>query len=468
MQPFEYVAPSSIDDALALLARHGGHAKVLAGGQSLLPILNYRLARPRVVVDVNDLPLDEVRVENGRIRLGALVRHATLASSPLIARDCPLLAEAAALVGNVRVRTLGTLGGSLAHADPAAELPLAMIALDAQYEVRSARGTRTITARDFSTGVLSTALAPAELLTTIDVPVTAGMGGAVEEFSRRPGDFAMVAVAALVRVDARGRVEEARLAVGGVAPAPVRVAVAEDVLRGHEPSSERLAQAAERLRGAIAPASDAFASAAYRRVLAGVLTRRALTRAVGRSMNGGARAGEGEQPVARTAPHRRPGGTSSSAASATTRLVINGRPREVDVESQWTLLEVLRDTLGIFDAKEGCNEGVCGACTVLLDGRPVSSCLVLAASIRERAITTVRGLTPDGELHPLQEAFLRNGAVQCGFCTPGMLLTALAFLEGNARPDREAIRIALEGNLCRCTGYTKIVDAIENYAWSHG
>ena len=147
-----------------------------------------------------------------------------------------------------------------------------------------------------------------------------------------------------------------------------------------------------------------------------------------------------------------------------TTLVVNGRSRELDVEPHRTLLEVLRDTLGIFDAKEGCNEGVCGACTVLLDGRPVSSCLVLAVATRGRPVTTVRGIAEDGALHPLQEAFLRHGAVQCGFCTPGMLLTTLAFLERHPVPDRDAIREALEGNLCRCTGYAKIIDAICEYA----
>jgi carbon-monoxide dehydrogenase small subunit len=146
------------------------------------------------------------------------------------------------------------------------------------------------------------------------------------------------------------------------------------------------------------------------------------------------------------------------------RLVINGRARDVDARPTDTLLGVLRDTLGIFDAKEGCGEGVCGACTVLLDGRPVSSCLVLAGSVRERPIVTVRGLERGGELHPLQHAFLRHGAVQCGFCTPGMLLTTLAFLERHPAPTRDEIRHALEGNLCRCTGYTKIVDAVEAYA----
>ena len=146
-------------------------------------------------------------------------------------------------------------------------------------------------------------------------------------------------------------------------------------------------------------------------------------------------------------------------------LTINGRAREVDVEASRTLLDVLRDTLGIFDVKEGCGEGVCGACTVLLDGRPVSSCLVLAPTAARHAITTVRALVDaDGELHPLQQAFLRHGAVQCGFCTPGMLLTALAFLQRHPGADREALRQAIEGNLCRCTGYTKIVDALEDYA----
>ena len=146
------------------------------------------------------------------------------------------------------------------------------------------------------------------------------------------------------------------------------------------------------------------------------------------------------------------------------RFVLNGRPREVDCLPYQTLLEVLRDTLGVFDVKEGCDEGICGACTVLLDGRPVSSSLMLAPMVHGGAITTVRGLERDGELHPLQEAFARHGAVQCGFCTPGMLLTALALLERRPRTGREELRAALAGNLCRCTGYAKILDAIEAYA----
>jgi carbon-monoxide dehydrogenase medium subunit len=284
VQPFEYAAPASVDDAIALLARHGADAKVLAGGQSLLPILNYRLARPRVVVDVNDLPLADVRTDGDRLALGALVRHATLAASPVVARECALLAQAAGLIGNVRVRALGTLGGSLVHADPAAELPLAVVALDGRLHARSPRGARTIEARDFFTGYLTTALAPDELLTAVSVPVTRGSGVALEEFSRRPGDFALVAVAAVVAIDRRGRVEQARVAVGGVGPAPVRLAAAEAALRDHEPTAEQIARVAAVARDGVSPGGDAFASAGYRKLLAGVLTKRALTLAVTRAM----------------------------------------------------------------------------------------------------------------------------------------------------------------------------------------
>ncbi len=286
MHPFEYLGPATLDEALAVLAEHGEDAKVLAGGQSLIPLLNYRLARPRCVVDVNALPLDGLAREDGRLRLGALTRHATLEESPEIARHCPILAEAAALIGNVRVRSLGTLGGSLAHADPAAELPLVMVALDAELAIASRRGRRTVAARDFFRGLLVTALAPDELLTEVTVPVLGGAGWAVEEVARRAGDFAMIAVAAVVRVDRRGRVEAARVAVGGAGPVPVRMPAAEDALQGHEPTAARLEQAARAVRAGIEPESDAFVSAAYRRLLAGVLARRALARATARAIEG--------------------------------------------------------------------------------------------------------------------------------------------------------------------------------------
>src|SRR5262250_576355 len=179
MHAFEYAAPETLDDALGLLREHGDEAKILAGGQSLIPILHYRLARPRVVIDINALPLGDIAVHDGRISIGALVRYHQLEESAELARRCPVLAEAARLIGNVRVRTLGTLGGSLAHADPAAELPAVMTALDARLGIASASGRRTIAAREFFTGPLTTALAPDEIVTGVEVPAMSVHGWAV-------------------------------------------------------------------------------------------------------------------------------------------------------------------------------------------------------------------------------------------------------------------------------------------------
>ena len=297
MRAFDYLAPATLDEALDVLAEHRDDAKVLAGGQSLVPLLNYRLARPRVVVDINALPLDRIDVTHASggyggsrqgppisIRIGALTRHATLEDAAELARACPLLREAAALIGNVRVRTLGTLGGSLAHADPAAELPMAMVALDARLDVAGHEGRRTVAARDFFTGYLTTVLAPDELLVDVEVPALPSAGWAVEELSRRAGDFAIVTVAALISLDARGRIDDARMAFGGVGPTPVRVAAAEDLLLGAEPTPDRLGEAADAARDALDPQSDAFVSAAYRRLVSGVLARRALARALARAM----------------------------------------------------------------------------------------------------------------------------------------------------------------------------------------
>lgn len=144
----------------------------------------------------------------------------------------------------------------------------------------------------------------------------------------------------------------------------------------------------------------------------------------------------------------------------TIEIIVNGASRQVVVEPQWTLLDVLRDQLGLTGAKKGCDRGDCGACTVLLDGRPVSSCLVLAIQARDREVLTIEGLAQDGQLHPLQQAFVEHGAIQCGFCTPGMILMAKALLDENPHPTEGEIRAALAGNVCRCTGYAKIVEAI--------
>ena len=286
--PFDYHAPATVAEALSTLGALGEDAKVLAGGQSLVPLLTLRLVRPAAVVDIHGLDeLRGVRFDGNTLEIGALVRHRALelGEGPLGA--CPLLQEAAALIGNVRVRAMGTIGGSLAHADPAAELPAVIRALDGVLVARGPAGERTIPAAEFFTGLLSTSLRPGELLAAVRLPLPAGrVGYAVEEFTRRAGDFAIVAVMAAVELDGAGRTSRVRVAIAGAGPAPVRLAGVERALAGVEPSEQAFRQAVADQRLEIEPDDDVHASADYRRHLTRVLTARALVRAAARAAKG--------------------------------------------------------------------------------------------------------------------------------------------------------------------------------------
>ena len=283
--PFEYHDPTTVEEALALLQEFGDEAKPLAGGQSLVPLMNFRLARPARLVDLNLISeLSYLRTEDGWLRIGAMTRQRQLERAGEVARDWPLLVEATRHIGHPPIRHRGTVGGSLAHADPAAELPAVMAALDAELVVRDQAGERTVCADEFFLSYLTTALAPTELLVEVRVPtLPPRTGWAFQEVSRRHGDFALVAVAALVTLDAAGAIAAARVAVAGGAPTPVRATQAEALLRGQQPT-EAVFREAERLASAaVDPDSDLHASADYRREVAGVLTRRALMQAAGRA-----------------------------------------------------------------------------------------------------------------------------------------------------------------------------------------
>ncbi|SDX65217.1 carbon-monoxide dehydrogenase medium subunit [Amycolatopsis xylanica] len=278
---FDYLRASSVDEALEALST-AENAKVLAGGQSLVPLLNRRLARPSVLVDINGLDLSSIQRTNDHLVLGALTRHRAVETSPLVARDLPLLTEALRHVGHVAIRNRGTFGGSLAHADPAAELPAVAVALDAEFTVRGEHGLRTISARDFFTGSGQTALEADELLVEVRLPVLpARTGHAVEELSRRSHDLALVAVFVTVTLDADGACEQARIAIAGAGPTPIRAIAAEESLRGSVLTPALIAGAAREAAAATDPASDLHAPADYRRDMAAVLARRAITRANG-------------------------------------------------------------------------------------------------------------------------------------------------------------------------------------------
>jgi carbon-monoxide dehydrogenase medium subunit len=282
--PFEYHRADSVQEAVALLAELGDEAKVLAGGQSLVPLLSLRLARPAHLVDVN--PVVELAGVDATssLRLGAMVRHRTAERSDAVRVANPLLADAVAYVGHAAIRNRGTVGGSIAHADPAAELPTVLVALDAEVQATSVRGDRSIPAAEFFQGFLVTALEPDELLTAVVLaPWPAGAGWSFMEFSRRNGDFAIAGVAVMLQLGADGRIEEARLAFSGMGGSPLRAAGAEASLAGQAPSPELFAEVGRQAVAELDPPSDVHGTTAYRRHLAGVLAARALTEAHGRS-----------------------------------------------------------------------------------------------------------------------------------------------------------------------------------------
>ena len=282
---FAYYRPDTLDDALALLAEHDD-AKPLAGGQSLIPAMNFRLAAPAILVDLGALDgLRGIATNGEGLRIGAMTTHSSVERSPQVARVAPLLAEAMPHIAHPQIRNRGTLGGSLAHADPAAELPAVMVALNAGLVLRSVKGERRVSAPDFFTGLFATALQPGELVTAIELsPLAPGTGVAFEEFARRHGDFALVGVAVVVALDGAGRCCEARIALLSVGDGPVLAQRAAAALQDRQPDPAAIRAAAEVAGNEdIDPPADLHASAAYRRQLARVLTRRALSRAVERA-----------------------------------------------------------------------------------------------------------------------------------------------------------------------------------------
>lgn len=281
---FDYHAPSSVEEALGLLTRYGGDAKVLAGGQSLVPLLNFRLAQPAALVDLNRIgALSYIREHDGEVRLGAMTRQRAVEFSPVVARRLPLLGEATALVAHLPIRTRGTIGGSLAHADPSAEYPAVLAALEGTVVARGPRGERVLTAPELFRSYLTTSLEPDEILTEVRLPAMApGSGHAFEEFSRRQGDYAIVGIAAVVTRQG-DRCTAARLATAGVGPVPVRLRAAEEILERDGLGARAVEAAAARAAELVDPESDLHASAAYRRNLTRVLTARALGRAIRRA-----------------------------------------------------------------------------------------------------------------------------------------------------------------------------------------
>ena len=373
------------------------------------------------------------RCKNGQVEIGALVRHAQAERSAEIARHAPLIASAMPQIGHPAIRNRGTIGGSIAFADPAAELPACLLALAGEVDVAGPQGQRTVAADDFFKGLFETALAPRDVLTAIRVPAaTASSRFGFAEFARRHGDYAMVGLAAAARADGK-RLGDVRLAYFGVGSTPVRARHAETALAGGDVDAAVGALAKD-----LEPPDDVQAAGAVKT--------------------------PSRRRAAAARRQRAHGGPVMSAHAHDITVTVNGDDVRERVDARTTLVDFLRETLALTGSHVGCEHGVCGACTVRVDGVVVRGCLMLAVQCDGGRVDTIEGVADSGELADLQQAFVARNALQCGYCTPGMLLTAQELLKGGGVPSREKIRAHISGNYCRCTGYQAIVDAVEAVA----
>ena len=464
-----YLNAVTIDEALQVLASQGRAARIVAGATDLILELE-RGVRTGIdtLVDITRIPgLSQVYQDGmGLIHIPPLATHNDCVASKEVVEGAFPLAQAAWEVGAPQIRNRGTVAGNLITASPANDTITPLIALGASLVLRSVNGRRVVPLGEFYTGVRKTVMRPDEMLVDILVPAmkAAERGVFVKIGLRRAQAISIVNAAVVLRIE-DGKVSKAIITLGAVAPTIIHAARAEEFLVGKALDEGTIDQAARLAQAAARPIDDVRGSAAYRSEMVRVAVLRGL-----RSLaQGKERTGFPAQPVLLRKRQRK--GTvrleqtvwKSGNGSGQTPIVtrINGKEYSFTNAHQKTLLALLREDAGLTGTKEGCAEGECGACTVILDGMAVMSCLVPAPRAHGAEIVTVEGLAHAGQLHPVQQAFVDEGAVQCGYCTPGFLMSAAVLLEEKDHPDSEQIKQAITGNLCRCTGYYKIVSAIE-------
>jgi carbon-monoxide dehydrogenase medium subunit len=462
----EYINATSIDEVIQILAKHGDKARIVAGATDLILELEAGVRTGiETLIDITRIPgLDRISLtEDDQIHLGPLVTHNHCVASKLIRERALPLVQAAWEVGAPQIRNRGTVAGNLITASPANDTITPLMALNATVTLESVAGKRVIPLEDFYIGVRRTVMRPDEMLVEISFPaMEIEQHGIFLKLGLRQAQAISVVNVALMLTIEDGVVSQASITLGSVAPTIVHAPQAEKYLVGQKLTPMVIDEAARLTRGAATPIDDIRGSAAYRREMVRVLTSRGL-RAI---LNGDERARfpsdpvllwgqdyDGKAPLISDVSHH------SQISPITT--TVNGKEYSMTARSNQTLLDFLREDLGLIGTKEGCAEGECGACTVWLDGMAVMACLVPAPRAHGARITTIEGLGDVNILHPVQQTFVHEGAVQCGYCTPGFLMSAAILLDEIPNPSKDQIKQAITGNLCRCTGYYKIVDAIE-------
>lgn len=451
-----FLQPTSLSEALDLLTRYGSEARLIAGGTDVLVELQRGVKPTSTLIDVSTVPdLKYVRLDGAYLTIGALATHNTILQSPLSWQHALPLAQACQQVGAPQIRTRATVAGNLLTASPANDTIPPLLALDAELVLASSQGERVVPISQFYQGVRRTVRRADELLREIRLPLAQmERRGLFLKLGLRHAQAISVVNLALLLSLTDGVVREVRVVPGCVAPVVTRAEHVEAFLLGKYLEPEICRQAAELIAQDCAPISDVRASAAYRLITLTNLLEHGL------KLLHAAPATTTAHPVLleTAAP---PGRWLAGPRDDSIQTTINGQgSRFAPHTRQKTLLNLLREDAGLIGCKEGCAEGECGACTVWLNGQAVMSCLVPAPQIHGATITTIEGLGTGEQLHPLQQAFIDCAAVQCGFCIPGMLMAGAKLLEESPHPDMAQMRTALSGNICRCTGYSKILDAL--------
>jgi xanthine dehydrogenase iron-sulfur cluster and FAD-binding subunit A len=460
----EYISSSQVDEVLAILADKQGKARLIAGATDLILELE-RGGRKEVetIVDISRLDgMDRIwKDAEGTIHMGCLVTHNDCVASDIVQNFGLPLALACWQVGSPQIRNRGTVAGNLITASPANDTIPALMALEASLKLVSKRGERIVPLAEFYTGVRRNVMAADELLTEISFKA---MGpndqGYFTKNALRKAQAISLVNAAFVISTANGLVTKARIALGSVSPTIVRAAEAEEFLVGKPMNESVVAEAGALAANAAKPIDDVRGSAKYRKHIVTVVVKRGLE-VMARHQEQSILAAK---PVTLRAGNGKVHGQTGLKAGQLIETTVNGRTYKVENAAHKTLLRMLREDIGLTGTKEGCAEGECGACTVFLDGMAVMSCMVPAGRAHKAEIMTVEGVSPEGQLHPVQKAFIEEGAVQCGYCTPGFIMSSVKLLEEKPNPSEDEIKNALTGNLCRCTGYYKIIRAIEKAA----
>lgn len=473
----EYLNATTIEEVIQLLAEKGERARIMAGGTDLILEMERGIRTGiETLIDVTRVTgLDRISIdEDDVIHLGPLVTHNHCAESRLIRARAYPLARAAWEVGAPQIRNRGTIAGNLITASPANDTITPLMALDASVALQSVRSTRIVSLRDFYTGVRKTVMQPDEMVVDISFPAmkTTARGTFIKLALRRAQAISIVDVALVLDFEGDS-VKSASITLGAVAPTIIHAGEAEKYLAGKPLTDEVVAEAARLTMTAAKPIDDIRGSMSYRNEMVRVCAKRGLEAV----RNGEEQLGMPMEPILLWGEHNANGGISSShnTPASPIETTINGKKYTFTSGYDKTLLRLLREEGNLIGTKEGCAEGECGACTVFLDGKAVMACLVPAPRAHGAEIVTIEGLARGqvtdqagaearNGLHPVQEAFIEHGAVQCGYCIPGFIMSAAMLLEEKANPTHNEIEQAITGNLCRCTGYYKIVEAIQSAA----